>query len=144
MLLLMSDIDITARTVWGEARGADYEHQKLIAHVLKNRWTRTDGQFARDDSLATACLRHLQFSAWNATDPNFMKLYSADIDDASFRQCFRATLEAIDELHDPTFGATHYHTLARPGWAKVWPPDWAQGRLPCLVDGPHAFYNDVP
>lgn len=144
MLLLAADIDIGTRTIWGEARGADYHHQVLIAHALKNRWYRTDGQFARDDTLATTCLRHVQFSCWNADDPNFAKLFATGPADEQYRQCQRALLEALDAVADPTFGATHYHTLARPGYAKTWPPDWARGHTPSLVDGPHAFYNDVP
>lgn len=144
MLLLAADIDIAARTVWGEARGADYQHQMLIAHVLKNRWFSGKGQFARDDTLASACLRHVQFSCWNADDPNFAKLFVIGVSDAMFRQCMRAVLDALDAPSDPTSGATHYHTLAKPGYAKSWPPDWAVGRASCLVDGPHAFYNDVP
>lgn len=145
--LLTADISIAGRTIWGEARGQSYDHKVLIAHVLLNRWIRTDGQFAKDDTLATTCLRHVQFSVWTKSDPNFDKLFTCNIGDRELRNCIRAVYEAIEDKDgnlDPSQGATHYHTIAKPSWASQWPPNWAEGHLPCVIEGAHAFYNDVP
>ena len=143
MFLLLEDVLIASRTVYGEARGEPKNGKLAVAHVLINRWKRTDGQFAKDDTLATTCLRHLQFSIWNAGDPNFVKIHQVQIDNDLFRECLRCVLEAIDEP-DFTSGSTHYHTIAKPMFASDWPPVWAQGHVPVLTLGAHAFYNDIP
>lgn len=142
-MLLIEDVLIAARTIYGEARGEPYEGKKAIAHVLINRWERKDGQFGRDDTLATACLRHLQFTAWSESDPNFAAMFKVTADDPAFRASWRAVLEAIDEP-DPTKGATHYHTIAKPSYASAWPPVWADKHVPSATIGHHLFYNDVP
>lgn len=135
-LLTQEDLMIAARTVWGEARGEPYDGKLAVACVMVNRWRRVDGQFARDDTLASACLRHLQFSAWNAGDPNFAALQRVQVDDQVFRECLRAVLVAVDAVADPTVGAVHYH-------AKGVLPDWARGHRPSATIGGHLFYNDV-
>lgn len=140
MTLLFADYEILARTVYGEARGETYKGKKAVAHVMINRWRSTTGQFKRDDTLATACLRHLQFSCWDAIDEasrrNLERMLSVPPGDPVFRECYRAGLEAFDEA-DFTNGATHYHT-------KDILPAWAVGRVPCFGEGKHVFYNDVP
>ena len=134
-LLSASDLDIAARTVWGEARGEPFEGQKAVAHVLLNRWRSNVGQFKGDDTLATACLRNQQFSIWMKDDPNFAKIHQVGWDDAHLRQSMRAVLEAIDES-DPLSGATHYHSVSiRPYWAK--------GHEPIKRVGRHLFYAGV-
>lgn len=143
-LLTLEDVLIAARTAYGEGRGEGYEEMLRIACVLVNRWTRTDGQFARDDTLATACLRHVQFSAWNASDPNLAQMVAADMRSSTFRRAIVAVLAAIDGQADPTNGATHYHTRAKPAYADIWPPRWTASRKPCAESPAHLFYNDIP
>ena len=135
-LLLLSDLDIAARTVFGEARGESYAGKVAVARVMVNRWHTTTGQFAKDDTLATACLRHVQFSAWSIGDPNFGKMFAIDVRDFTFRECWRAVLEAVDLPVDPTGGALHYHTVDIA-------PSWAIGKTPIAIIGRHAFYNDI-
>ena len=133
MTILLEDVLIGARTIFGEARGEPYEGMKAVAHVLINRWRFKQGD--RDHSVAAAALRWLQFSAWNENDPNRERLQAANLGDPKFRLALRAMLEAIDEK-DMTLGARHYHTTAIS-------PKWAQGKMPCVIIGAHAFYNDV-
>lgn len=135
---LAADLDICARTVWAEARGEGFEGMKAVAHVLLNRVRSQAGQFARDDTLASACLRHLQYSCWNLGDPNFDKMFDLAFDSGSFRAAWRATLEAIDE-DDFTGGALHYYASTMPA-----PPPWAAGHTPCFTLGKHIFFNDIP
>lgn len=135
MNITPGDLDILARTVWGEARGTGYHGMKAVAHVMINRWRATTGQFARDDTIATACLRHLQFSAWTEGDPNFEKMQSVTLADKTFRDCIRAALEALDE-YDFTFGSRHYHT-------KTVDPAWSRGKEPALTAGNHIFFNTI-
>ena len=136
--LVSGDLEIAARTVFGEARGESYEGKKAVAWVLKNRWLSTRGQFAKDDTLATACLRHRQFSAWNAGDPNLGAMRKTGEWDRSYRDSLRAVLEVIDELTDSlTFGSLWYH-------AQAVSPDWAVGAKPAARHGTHVFYNELP
>ena len=57
-LLSFEDVVIAGKTVYGEARGELWEGKLAVAYALVNRWRTTTGQFHRDDTLATACLRH--------------------------------------------------------------------------------------
>jgi N-acetylmuramoyl-L-alanine amidase len=126
------DLVIAARTVWGEARGELFEGQKAVVHVLLNRLAAGDHGAA---TLAAVCLRPLQFSCWNGGDPNRPKLLAAGLDDAAFRLCLRAVLEAMDEP-DFTQGARWYYA----GNAV---PAWARGKAPCFTAGAHLFFNDI-
>ena len=135
MTILLEDILIGARTIFGEARGEPYEGMKAVAHVLINRWMFKNGDV--DHSISAAALRWLQFSAWNENDPNRERLQMADINHPKFRLSLRAMLEAIDEK-DFTQGSRHYHVSSmNPA------PKWAIGHTPVVVIGAHSFYNDV-
>ena len=135
-MITASDIDILARTVWGEARGEEFLGQRCVAHVVINRWQADEGQFRKDDTIATACLRHAQFSCWTATDPNFEEMQTIGPEARSFRIAMRAALEALDEP-DPTEGARHYKTAGVN-------PEWSKGREPVIVMGSHYFFVGVP
>lgn len=133
-----SEADILACTVWAEARGEEYEGMKAVAHVIINRVTTTTGQFAKDDTLATACLRHVQYSCWNKGDPNFDKLFDLNLESGSFAEAMRAALDALHEP-DSTNGALHYYATTMPE-----PPNWSLGHTPCFTLGKHIFFNDIP
>lgn len=147
MQLLLSDLDIAARTLYGEIRNGTPEQMENVAHVLINRWNSTSGQFAKDDTLATTCLRHRQFSSWNKGDANLTKIFSTQYDNNILRNCLEVMLSALRKNHnlqeDKTIRAKHYHTKAIPTWTSYWPPTWAHGHTPTLDDGLHLFYNDV-
>ena len=78
MNMLWADIMLATTTVWGEARGEGATGKLAVACTLVNRWRTQTGQFRKDDTLATAALRHVQFSVWNQGDPNFTKLFQVD------------------------------------------------------------------
>lgn len=125
------DLDILARTIYGEARNQPYQGQKAVAHVILNRVKK----YPKDNTIAKACLRHAQFSAWNAGDPNLIKMQLVSTVDKAFREAMRAALESYDE-DDFTKGATHYHT-------KSVSPPWSKGKTPCLVIQDHLFFNNI-
>lgn len=140
----IEDLLIAARTVYGEARGEPFEGKHAVAAVLINRWRATDGQWKKDDTLASTCLRHLQFSAWNANDPNFKTLQDVQVGTSStLRECLRAVLLALD-ANDPTLGARHYHTVAHPPNVRHWPPEWADSATGSVTIGNHIFYQGIP
>ena len=139
-MILLSELDIAARTLWGEARGEDYIGRRAVAHVLFNRWKTTYGQFRKDDTLATSCLRHAQFSVWNSGDPNFKKMFEIDYNNPDLLMCLQIILEVINEdgKGDITDGARHYHAKS-----MFVPPNWAVGHTPSLETDGHLFFNDI-
>lgn len=143
-LLTLEDVLIAARTAAGEGRSGGFSEMRMVAGVMVNRWKAGTGQFLRDDTLATACLRHQQFSAWNAADPNLPYMTALDMRDPLFRLAISAVLAAIDGEADPTFGATHYHTRRAPALNQQWPPAWATGFTPCAETQLHLFYRGIP
>ena len=139
MIVTLEDIMIGARTIYGEARGEKYDGMKAIGHVLINRVARKIGD--PDHTIASAALRHRQYSAWNEGDANRIAMQEANVSDPTFRKCLSAMIEALDEA-DPTNGARHYMTAAR--LAQGWPKSWGPERKPVARIGDHLFFNDVP
>jgi N-acetylmuramoyl-L-alanine amidase len=129
MTLSIEDILIAARTVFGESRGEPFEGQKAVAHVILNR-------AKREGSVAAACLRPKQFSAWNLGDATRERMVTVTTNDPKFRTAIRAFLEAVDEA-DFTLGCTHYCTL-------ITNPAWAKDEIPDLIIGNHKFYRGIP
>lgn len=133
------DIDVLARTLYGEARGEGVRGLEAVATVIMNRLARArrHGGYWWGGSVAAICRRPWQFSCWNADDPNRAKIEAVTPGNRMFASCLRIARRAVSQtLPDPTAGATHYH--ARP----VNPP-WSQGRGACAEIGNHLFYNNV-
>lgn len=139
MNILTSDVDVLARTVWGEARGESQEAKIAVAAVVLNRVKQSH---RRETTIMGAATEPFQFSCWNNSDPNRDKIYAVTLEDSSFRDSYRAALSALDG-RDPTYGATHYHTIQKPKWAETWPPNWAKGHEPVAQIGDHLFYAGV-
>ena len=113
---LLNELDTGARTVYGEARGEDYNGKLAVSNVLHNR-VKEGGWYG--DSLRFVCLKPYQFSCWLKNDPHRAKLEAVDYDDMHLRECLRAVLEAQDSQDDITYGANHYlvSTLdPKPDW----------------------------
>ena len=109
------DLDIAAKTVWGEARGEGDVGMLAGASGIVNRASKKDAH------LADVCLKPFQFSCWNEGDPNKPAIEAIGPDDKSYRQALGAVLKAIDlpPGADQTRGATHYcHINSKPWWAK--------------------------
>ncbi len=141
------DIDIVARTLYGEARGQGRQGMVAVACVILNRaiiadaYVETHGKdhpLFGDGSLASVCQAQLQFSCWNANDPNLAIINAVTTADPVFAQAKDiATQAENDELEDITNGATHYFAKGTPM------PRWALGKTPCAEIGKHLFFNDV-
>ncbi len=132
-MITARDVDVLARTIYGEARGTSALGKKSVAHVILNRW-RKAGWWG--DTILRVCLMSKQFSCWNDGDVNRAKLMAVDLGDSVYRDCMYAALGAIrDEGNDPTGGAMHYH-------ADTISPGWARDR-PYLSIGHHRFVTDV-
>lgn len=132
------DIDILARTVYGEARGESDLGKLAVAHVVMNRVKADVHGDGRPDwwgeGIAAVCLKPRQFTCWD--DANRLALMQADLSDPAFARCLVAAIEAAHGLKpDPTGGATHY---LGPGAARDWARDKAYVTL-----GRHRFFTDV-
>ena len=140
----MDDVDILARTIYGEARSEGLEGMEAVACVVMNRykahkWFTGYEVYAgqKVPSIAQTCLKRFQFSCWNRTDPNRVKIQNVDVGNAVFRQCLKVAQRAVaGDLQDFTNGALYYHT-------KQIKPVWAVGKSPCYQVKNHLFYGEI-
>ena len=131
------EIDVLARTLWGEARGEGTKGMEAVACVILNRVKVAEdhGKYWWGNNIIQVCQKPYQFSCWNRSDPNFRKLQAVDDKDLYFATALRIARRAvINALKDITEGATHYHT-------KSINPYWAKGEVPVASIGSHLFYK---
>ncbi len=132
------DVNILARTIYGEARG-EYRLCGLaplmaVANVVMNR-VRLRTWFGA--TVGEVCQKPWQFSCWNDNDPNAKVIANLYLCDAVFDVC----MEVADKVTsgawpDLTKGCEHYHRCDM----KVLPP-WARGVKPVVQIGSHVFYK---
>lgn len=135
------DIDILARTIWGEARGEGYKGMQAVANVVMNRYAQTkkSNALARrfGATVREICLKPNQFSAWNKNDPNRALMLKVTLTDPGFRVALGIAENAIlGRLPDITGGSDHYHT----GAVR---PSWSSGKTAAVIIGSHKFFNDI-
>lgn len=143
-----SDIDVMARTLYGEARGEGDLGMKAVACVIMNRckhataYMLTHGHahsLFGNGSPESACQAKWQFSCWNAGDPNCHIINDVDDSDPIFTKALQIASSAVNGLLDDiTFGATHYYDRRMPE-----PPEWAEDKEPCASISHHLFFNNV-
>lgn len=134
------DIEILARTLYGEARGEPWEGKIAVAWVVRNRVETDIHSDGKPDwwgeGYEAVCLKPAQFTCWS--DHNRAALESVTPDDPVFRDCLAASAAVMSGLvPDPTAGATHY---CNPALAD---PDWAKAATKTARIGGHVFYKDV-
>lgn len=129
------DIDILARTLYGEARGEDDKGKRLVAHVILNRYKT---KYRKKTTIADVCQDKWQFSCWNRGDPNLDQLLRIDLADKTYRKCFKAALDAVDGVPVLSPTTRHYYATSMPK-----PPTWAVGREPVMVYGRHLFFENI-
>jgi len=133
---LPDEVEILAKTLYGEARGESVAGIEAVANVILNRvkYAMHKGNHWWGNSIVEVCKKPFQFSCWNDTDVN-AKLLEQDLSkDAVYQICYRVARRAIAGcLKDNTRGATHYHTL-------YCHPKWARFAIPCAQIGGHLFY----
>jgi hypothetical protein len=135
---LTDDVDVLARTLYGEAEAWDREDAEAIAAVVMNRvrWANWP------NTAAAVCQQAWQFSCWNPGDPNRSRILAVNAGEAWFEECRAIAQRAVNgDLADITGGATHYIA----DYIKA--PRWAKGHQPCFVSGAgrykHLFFNDI-
>lgn len=127
----LADIDVLARTIWGEARGQPDDGQIAVANVVMNRvmdrrWPNT---------VRGVVLQPWQFSAWNAADPNRPKMLAVNETDPAFVRALQISEAAVGGgLPDVTGGANHYFTK------QIDPPSWSREMSRVASIGDHLFF----
>ena len=112
------DIDLLARTIYGEARGeASDKAREAVAHVILNRMRDESGRWPK--TIAEVVRQKNQFSCWNNNDPNYPLIKNVTFKDPDFRKAYQIALKAISS-GDSVRGANHFHTTyVRPTWAQT-------------------------
>lgn len=128
-----NEIDLLARTIWGEARGEGVDGMKAIANVIMNR-VKKGGWWG--STVADVVLFPKQFSCWNENDVNYIatKNVTEDDDDFYWLKNIIAPKAISGNLPDNTDGATHYHAV----YVK---PSWVKSMKQTATIGNHIFYK---
>lgn len=129
------DIDVLARTLYGEARGESRAGRVAVANVVINRALR-GGWWG--ETVAEVCRKKWQFSCWNKGDPNRAIVKKVKVrGNPLFRECIEIATQAVRlKLPDSTFGSYWYH-------ARGVSPEWAFGHAPVCSIGGHDFYDSI-
>lgn len=149
----LSDRQVLALTAIGEAAGdkveggTSIEERLAVMIVIRNR-AAVRGRFG--DGFRGVCLKRLQFSCWNQTDPNRARLLEIGYrlltglpTPAWVTETLALAVLVIDgTIQDYTNGATHYYAPAamKPAGSM---PAWAKGVKPCARVGGHIFFKGV-
>ena len=126
------DMEIMAKTIFGEARGETREGQVAVACCILNRFKSKKWFSAK--TIAGVCQKPWQFSCWNKNDPNAQKI--ANLSYSVYSKYFPIIKDAV--RCDITNGATHYYA---PKVVKC--PKWAEGKEPCAEIGHHLFFKEI-
>lgn len=135
-LLSHFDLEIAARTLYGEFRGEPNEAKHAGAHVLANRFKLKRG----GDTLAQVCLAHAQFSCWLQTDPNYKIITGSEIENDPLYPSLLTLMGNVFYEPDPTNGATSYYALS-----MKTPPYWVTTpeAVFCGQFGNSKFYKGI-
>lgn len=134
-----ADVDVMARTIFGEARGETYYGKLAVGWSIRNRVTMDLWGDKKPDwwgeTISGVCLKKWQYTCHS--DHNAAKLAKVSLDDDAFKECFQAALCVITGwVPDPVFGATHYQVVGTN--AK-----WSIGHKPILTIGHHEFFVGI-
>jgi N-acetylmuramoyl-L-alanine amidase len=148
----LTELQIFACTLYGEARSEQTEGIIAVACVIRNRVHDPKGRWPK--TYKGVCLQPWQFSCWKVEggEGNHQKLAKLVADlkegkatDNRYKECaWIATGVIHDWVRDIAYGADHYHVEKM---AKK--PKWAEGYVPLnhLHKFPrtsHLFYNLTP
>lgn len=128
---LQTDVEIVARTIWGEARNQGVIGMQAIANVIMRR-ARLGGWWGNTPS--QVCLKFEQFSCRNAGNVNLSKLLSVTTADAQYCNALTIAQDAISgHLEDVTCNADSYEVRGTNA-------SWTYGLRPVKSIGIHDFY----
>ena len=127
-----ADIDIVARTIYGEARSEGNLGMRAVAHVIRNRVT--DKRWR--NTFAEVSLRSKQFSCWNKGNVNYPTITEVTFKDPTFCVAYAIAAEVLaSESEDLTLGANHYFATS------IDPPQWADPVKETCIIYNHRFFK---
>lgn len=131
----LSEVDLLACFIWGEARGEKVEGKLAVAHVVLNR---ADAGSYYGRTIREVILKVGQSLCFNVNDPDSAPIPRHLSADREFALC-KAIAELATRGHlknDPTGGATHFHRVdSKPPW---------EPKLTYLRQiGNHVFYREA-
>jgi N-acetylmuramoyl-L-alanine amidase len=119
--LYKGDVDVLARTLYGENRGNGIAGMQSVAWVILNRARDPADRWPK--TIAGVCKQRAQFTCWSPNDPNAKVCAAVDERDDSYVEAlFAATSVLSGQVVDPTLGSDHYFAVgmkARPSWAET-------------------------
>lgn len=132
-------IEMTAKTMFGEARG-EFQRYGIsslvaIANVIRNRYMSHNNA---NKSIPDICLAPYQFSCWNKDDPNYECIKDLEKNnDRIYQYCLFLAKQVLEgDICDITGGATHYYSRRMKD-----PPYWAKNQTPTETIGNHIFFK---
>jgi len=131
----LTEFQLLARCIWGEARGEPIRGKLAVAHVVLNR---VKAQSYYGKTIRDVILKPWQFSCFNENDPNLAKILSLNSINPDLAYCQAvADVALLADNPDPTGGGTHYHApQVKPSWAGS-----EQMIFLCRI-GNHLFYRE--
>ena len=143
--MTLSDTDLVALTLWGEARNEPIAGQCAVAAVIRNRVR--DGRWGH--TYESVVFAPWQFSCWRPEGgkANYQALQtlkrSIELNgvppDRALKTCYWIASGCVDgSMPENVNGACHYHALS----VKAL-PDWALGHVPVARIGRHVFYVGI-
>lgn len=131
----LSEVDLLACFIWGEARGEKVEGKLAVVHVVLNR---VKARSYYGETIQDVILKPGHFKCFKENDPNLAQILNLPSGDREFALC-KAIAELATRGHlknDPTGGATHFH---RVNATQAWAP-----KLTYLRQiGNHVFYRET-
>jgi N-acetylmuramoyl-L-alanine amidase len=127
----LSEKEVYAKTVYGEARGEPEEGQKWVAWVIKNRASKNRGYWG-GGSIKGVCLHKNQFECWKDKD-------DIAINEKGVYDKIQKLTEGIYNAplgNDPTGGSDHFNNPDKEGC-----PSWTENCTKTKKIGGHQFYK---
>ncbi|UDF31014.1 UNVERIFIED_ORG: cell wall hydrolase [Roseateles sp. XES5] len=133
-----NDLEILARTLWGEIRGGNLTQRRHVAIVVLNRFLT---HYRSEGSIASVCRSAKQFSCWNPGTQARHEIDALSNDDKVLGELRKIASAVIAERlagSVDTFGLTvrHFHKTGTG-------TDWADPSKFVLNDDAHMFYRDI-
>lgn len=148
LIAALTETEVVAVTVYGEARGTGVEGMRAVADVIRNRVQ--SGRYGA--SWREVCLRKWQFSCWTPVGgpSNYLSVIGAakaivfkTPPPSGLAQAYAIAVDTVQGVRpDVTIGSTHYLTEAL-YQDPLNCPKWARRLQPAIVIGSHCFFNDV-
>lgn len=136
--LKRGDVEVLAKTVWGENRGNGVAGMQSVAWTIINRARQPGTRFP--STISGVCKQRVQFSCWNEGDPNLKLCAAVNESEPSYLQAIYAATSVLSgQVEDMTLGSTHYHSAKM----KVF-PSWAAKLKRTAEFAGHIFYIENP